>query len=212
MLINNTAISIIEHHGNRVVTLDMIDKVHQRPIGTARASFNRNRKHFISGKHFFELTADEIRRHKTGELRTSNVRSSIGKNTRNLLVFTETGYLMIVKPMTDDLSWRVQSELVDNYFSMKSRLADVEREIFLRDQAYFEKWPNDRHIRSMAMRGEPYWYIGTVIHRAASTVGKSVRRMIRWRVMDEQRLKIARIGAHFIWAHRRKYRQQLQLF
>lgn len=95
---------------------------------------------------------------------------------------------------------------------MRGDLETVNREIYLRDQAYFEKYPLDRQIRRMAMQSEPYWYIGVIVRRAASTVGKAVRRMIQWRVMDEDRLRIARIGSSIMYAHRRKYRQQLQLF
>ncbi|ENX6537070.1 ORF6N domain-containing protein, partial [Shigella flexneri] len=47
--INNKQFPVIEYRGQRVVTLAMIDEVHQRPEGTARAAFNRNREHFISG-------------------------------------------------------------------------------------------------------------------------------------------------------------------
>ncbi|HNQ43870.1 MAG TPA: hypothetical protein PKI59_05545 [Candidatus Cloacimonadota bacterium] len=32
------------------------------------------------------------------------------------LHFTESGYLMLVKSLTDDLSWAVQRELVNSYF------------------------------------------------------------------------------------------------
>lgn len=204
MLINNTSISVVEYRGQRVVTLAMIDKAHARPVGTAGRNFRKNRQHFIQGTDFFQICDDEIRRHKIIEISP--------KHREDVQLFTETGYLMIAKSLTDDLSWKVQRELVNVYFSMKSRLIDAEREIHLRDQAYFKKYPLDSTIRSMAMRAEPYWYIGTVVHRAAGTVGKAVRRMIEWRVMDEHRLKIARIGAQPWWAHRRKHYRQLPLF
>jgi hypothetical protein len=47
--INNKQLPAVEYRGQRVVTLAMIDEVHQRPEGTARAAFNRNREHFIEG-------------------------------------------------------------------------------------------------------------------------------------------------------------------
>jgi hypothetical protein len=40
--INNKQLPAVEYRGQRVVTLAMIDEVHQRPEGTARAA-NRNR-------------------------------------------------------------------------------------------------------------------------------------------------------------------------
>lgn len=59
--INNKHLPAVEYRGQRVVTLAMIDEVHQRPEGTARAAFNRNRSHFIEGVDFLEMTADVIR-------------------------------------------------------------------------------------------------------------------------------------------------------
>jgi hypothetical protein len=34
-------------------------------------------------------------------------------------LLTESGYLLLVKPFTDNLSWDIQSQLVNNYFQMK---------------------------------------------------------------------------------------------
>ena len=34
-------------------------------------------------------------------------------------LITETGYLMLVKSFTDDLSWEVQRQLVQSYFKIK---------------------------------------------------------------------------------------------
>ncbi|MBS6504229.1 MAG: ORF6C domain-containing protein, partial [Clostridium sp.] len=35
------------------------------------------------------------------------------------LLITESGYLMLVKSLQDDLAWKVQRELVNNYFRVK---------------------------------------------------------------------------------------------
>jgi hypothetical protein len=35
------------------------------------------------------------------------------------LLITESGYLMLVKSLQDDLAWKVQRELVNNYFRTK---------------------------------------------------------------------------------------------
>lgn len=77
---------------------------------------------------------------------------------------------------------------------------------------WFERYPNDRAIRTMAYLGEPFWYIGQVIRRAAGTVGRRVSTMTASGVMEADRLRAARVGAHVWWAHRRKYRRQLELF
>lgn len=103
--IENTEMKIREYGGQRVVTFKDIDTVHQRPSGTARKTFNRNKKHFEVGKHYFVLKTDEAR--KLYNMATPN----------GLVVLNERGYLMLVKSFTDDLSWQVQDRLVEVYFN-----------------------------------------------------------------------------------------------
>ena len=40
---------------------------------------------------------------------------------KGITVLTESGYLMIVKTFTDDLSWKVQRQLVNTYFKVKEQ-------------------------------------------------------------------------------------------
>lgn len=49
--IENTEMQIREYNGERVVTFKDIDTVHQRPAGTARKAFYRNKKRFEENKH-----------------------------------------------------------------------------------------------------------------------------------------------------------------
>lgn len=58
--IQNTDISIKEYKGQRVVTLKDVDMVHERPDGTARATFNRNKERFIEGRHYFVCETYEL--------------------------------------------------------------------------------------------------------------------------------------------------------
>ncbi|MEE5042929.1 ORF6N domain-containing protein [Pseudomonas alliivorans] len=103
--INNTSMPIVDYRGQRVVTLTMIDQVHQRPEGTAGRNFRENRCRFIEGVDYFELTGDEIRE-----------AAVFAPRTPKGLLMTEQGYLMIVKSLTDDLAWTVQRQLVTGYF------------------------------------------------------------------------------------------------
>lgn len=102
-------------NGQRVVTFKDIDKVHQRPEGTAKKAFSRNRKRFIKGVDYFIVTRSEIQKSVKDTLEYfENIPN------RGLTVLTETGYLMVVKPFTDDLSWEVQRQLVTGYFKGKA--------------------------------------------------------------------------------------------
>ena len=112
--IEDTELAIREYNGQRVVTFKDIDTVHKNKIGTARRNFNRNKKHFIEGEDFFCLTRG-----------ISNETNSYIRNitipNKGITVLTETGYLMIVKSLTGDLSWQVQRQLVNTYFKVKEQ-------------------------------------------------------------------------------------------
>ena len=112
--IEDTELTIREYNGQRVVTFKDIDTVHKNKIGTARRNFNRNKKHFVEGEDFFCLTRG-----------ISNETNSYIRNitipNKGITVLTETGYLMIVKSLTGDLSWQVQRQLVNTYFKVKEQ-------------------------------------------------------------------------------------------
>lgn len=116
--INNKQLPAVEYRGQRVVTLAMIDEVHQRPEGTARAAFNRNRAHFIEGADYLELTADVIR--------TESLSDAFAARTAKGIILFESGYLMLTKPFNDDLAWKVQRELVNSYFRTREPLTEIE--------------------------------------------------------------------------------------
>ena len=98
----------VELHDQRVVTFTMIDEAHQRPKGTAKAAFSRHRSRFVEGRHFFVLTEYVLRTRLFIDL--------FPARTSKAIVITEMGYLLLVKPFQDDLSWLIQEELVNAYF------------------------------------------------------------------------------------------------
>lgn len=109
--IEGTELSIREYNGQRVVTFKDIDEVHQRKSGTAKASFRRNKKYFQEGTDYVVLSRDF-----NGTLSTiENI------PPKGITLLTESGYLMIVKTFTDDLSWQVQRQLVNAYFKAKAQ-------------------------------------------------------------------------------------------
>ncbi|MDE6102765.1 MAG: ORF6N domain-containing protein [Ruminococcus sp.] len=108
-LINNMPLQIKEYNGQRVVTFKDIDRVHNRPEGTAGRNFRKNRQHFIEGEDFFVVNQpDEIRR--------LGITRHQGGTPSNVILITENGYLMLVKSFTDKLAWDVQRQLVNTYF------------------------------------------------------------------------------------------------
>ncbi|MFQ9546426.1 MAG: ORF6N domain-containing protein, partial [Clostridium sp.] len=98
--IGNKDLQVKQYKGQRVVTFKDIDMVHERVEGTASRNFNANKKHFIENVDYFKVCADEIRTHKIMDI--SN------KAREDITFLTETGYLMLVKSLQDDLAWEVQ--------------------------------------------------------------------------------------------------------
>jgi hypothetical protein len=105
--INNYDLRVNEFDGQRVVTFKDIDTIHERPEGTAKRNFSENRTHFIENVDFFLIKPSDFEK---CENRT------LGIPNRGLTLITESGYLMLVKSLTDDLAWKVQRQLVNVYF------------------------------------------------------------------------------------------------
>lgn len=111
--IEDAEMQIREYNGQRVVTLKDIDKVHGKKTDTAKKSFQKHKKHFVLGEDYFEITRKEL-----GE-RYSPKEKIKGNPSLITYLITESGYLMIVKSFTDDLSWQVQRQLVNAYFNVR---------------------------------------------------------------------------------------------
>lgn len=85
--------------------------MHERPDGTSRKAFNRNKKRFIEGEDYFVHERDEAKL----------LFGSIAPN--GLTTVTESGYLMISKVFDDDIAWDVQRKLVNSYFKVKETIS-----------------------------------------------------------------------------------------
>lgn len=111
--INNVAIGIKKYEGKRVITFKDIDRVHERPDGTARKAFNRNKKRFIEGEDYFLITRNT----------PMSVSWTLNVPPKGLTLITESGYLMISKVFDDDIAWDIQRQLVNSYFRVKESIS-----------------------------------------------------------------------------------------
>jgi len=99
-------VPIIEYKGRRAITLTLIDQLHGRVNGTASRNFTRNKAKLIEGEDYDILSVslkDEFR--------------CLEIPNRGLTILYETGYLMLVKSLNDDLAWQIQRELINKYFT-----------------------------------------------------------------------------------------------
>lgn len=106
----------IEYKGVPVVTFRMVDELHGRHQDTARRNWNANKGRFLEGQDFFRLSNGEIPR---------SVRNSSGpyQYAPTVVFLTQTGYLMLVKSLNDDLAWKIQRDMVNVYFAHRERKA-----------------------------------------------------------------------------------------
>jgi hypothetical protein len=121
ILINGQAIDQIFYKGIPVVTYEHIAIVHQVPIRNIHKTFERHKAEFVEGEDYFRLDFAEA----------NQLLLSVEANPNGLIVFTEGGYLLLVKPMRDKVSWQVQRVMRDAYFRDQHRqsLSPVESAI-----------------------------------------------------------------------------------
>lgn len=109
--INDATLEQIVYKDAPVVTFQQIAEVHGVPIDTIRRTFQRNKNRLQEGEDYFRLDFTEA----------SQIGRSVASNPNGEIVLTENGYLLLVKPMRDDVSWQVQRQMRTAYFTLKSQ-------------------------------------------------------------------------------------------
>ena len=120
--INNVELGIKEYKKERVITAWDIGKVHKRDVGEINKIFNRNKDKFILNEDYFILKIKDFSE------RFKTIQDFIPNNVKEIVLFTESGYLMLVKTFTDDLSWEIQRQLVKGYFKLKELKSSVDKD------------------------------------------------------------------------------------
>lgn len=122
IIINNEKIEVKEHENERVITAWDIAKVHNREPREITQQFNRNKDKFILNEDYFVIDKkkfSEIFKTVQSSESQSVIQDFIPNNMKEITLFTESGYLMLVKTFTDELSWDIQRKLVKGYFRLK---------------------------------------------------------------------------------------------
>lgn len=120
--INNVELGIKEYKKERVITAWDIAKVHGREVKRINEIFKNNIDKFILKEDYFFLTPNEF----SGSFKTAQ--DFIPNNVKEIPLFTESGYLMLVKTFTDDLSWDIQRQLVKGYFKLKELKSSIDKD------------------------------------------------------------------------------------
>ena len=83
-------------------------------------NFKNNRDRFIEGVDYFIVSKNQ-----KDEFRLLEIPN------RGLTLITETGYMMLVKSFSDDLSWEVQRQLVNSYFTVQEIKEKLENSVVI---------------------------------------------------------------------------------
>ena len=108
--IESKEIAANEFKEQRILTAWDIAKLHEREVREVTQNFNYVKEKLILGEDYFLIPRNKISESKI------LIQDFIPNNVKEIQIFTESGYLMLVKTFEDDLSWRIQRELVKNYF------------------------------------------------------------------------------------------------
>lgn len=101
----------IVHKGERVVTFGMVDRLHGTGR-TARASFDQNKERFVEGRDFFRVPYAEWSQWVGAGESEPPTAGFRGEE----IALTESGYLLLIKPVMDGLSWASSKVFLDAYF------------------------------------------------------------------------------------------------
>lgn len=113
VIIGEKELEVKEVNGMRVVSADQIAELHKVSVKNIQMNFKRNRKRYEKGRDYFQVK----------EQNSEHNNLLVSKN-----YYSQRGYLKLVKSMNDDLSWKVQDDLIDHYF--KTSKIQIDEKIF----------------------------------------------------------------------------------
>ena len=102
-----------EFKEQRVLTIWDIAKLHERKPREITQNLKYIKDKMILGEDYFLIPKDKISESKI------LIQDFIPNNVKIIPLFTESGYLMLVKTFNDDLSWKIQRMLIKSYFKIK---------------------------------------------------------------------------------------------
>ena len=92
MVVNDVSLICKVYNGQRVVTLEDIDNVHNRINGTARKRFNDNKKHLIENEDYFLVARKDLR----PIFGLNSDKPLRGNPNIKMPLLTESGYVILV--------------------------------------------------------------------------------------------------------------------
>lgn len=113
----------VEVEGTRVLTTRQLAEMYGVSKDKIIYNFNYNKSKYTAGKHYIEISGDDLRRLKT----TCENQISL-KYAKSLYLWTEKGALLHAKSLNTDKAWEVYDYLVDFYFRAKEKQPEIEKD------------------------------------------------------------------------------------
>ena len=113
-------IELKEYNGERIVTAWDIADLHEKDVKVVNQHFNRNIKNLIENEDYYVISKEDFLKSHFVTLKNH------APNLKEVALFTESGYLLLVKGFTDERSWNIQRQLVKSYFKLKELKEKVE--------------------------------------------------------------------------------------
>lgn len=111
--INGVKIERKKYKGEYVLTPWDISKIHQREVREVNQNFKNLRNKMIKDEDYYIIHKSKLSESKI------LIQDYIPNNVKEIMMFTESGYLFLTKSFNDDFSWEIQRELIKNYFKLK---------------------------------------------------------------------------------------------
>lgn len=115
----NPNLQVVETNNQRVLTTAQIAEQYGTDAQIITNNFNRNKKRYTEGKHYFALEGEE----KKAFLNLTQIDLGSAKNAKTLYLWTEKGALLHAKSLNTDQAWQAYEVLVDTYFSVREQAA-----------------------------------------------------------------------------------------
>ena len=108
---------VVVHQGVRVVTTDLLAQIYGAAPENIQDNYRKNADRFEQGKHYFKLDGESLSEFKAKNI-PENFRS-VGRRTREIMLWTERGAARHAKMLNTDQAWEVFERMEDAYFRAK---------------------------------------------------------------------------------------------
>lgn len=118
----NFNLAILDYNNERVLTTKQLAQVYECSPKQIKQNFNKNKEHFIEGKHYFYLSESSLKEFKN---EVANI-DLVGKNASALYLWTRRGASRHCKLLGTETAWEMFDSLEESYFNTSVKLSPME--------------------------------------------------------------------------------------